>query len=44
MGKVSRIDAYEDYGRPFAISDWKRFLWQSSTGIHITKSKKKDKI
>ncbi len=32
MSKVSRIDAYEDYGCPFVISDWKRFLRESSVG------------
>jgi len=26
MGKVLRMEAYEDYGSPFVISDWNRFL------------------
>lgn len=30
MNKISRMEAYEDYGSPFVISDWNRFLRESS--------------
>ena len=32
MDKIAQMDAYEDYGCPFVISDWKRFLRESSVG------------
>ncbi|MCE9206524.1 hypothetical protein ACMSE5_22130 [Bacteroides thetaiotaomicron] len=44
MGEVERMDAYEDYGCPFVISDWNRLYGNLPLVICITKSKKKDKI
>lgn len=44
MDKIAQMDAYEDYGCPFVISDWKRFYGNLPSVIRITKSIKKDKI
>ena len=25
MAKIAKMDAYEDYGSPFCVSDWKKY-------------------
>ena len=33
MGKIAKMEAYENYGTPFAVSDWVAFCRKYSSGV-----------